>query len=97
MVYNVYMIRKQLYITPQIDRELAILARQEGKSVAEVVREILGKYLHTKNKENPAAILLKLAENPFKGPKDLSTNLTSYLYGEKSPNYGKRKKVNRRR
>ena len=93
------MIRKQIYLTPELDRELSIAAHREGKSVAEVVRETLSKSLNIQKKkeENPAAILLKLAKNSFEGPTDLSTNLTSYLYGEKSPKYGRSKKVIRRR
>lgn len=91
------MIRKQVYLTPQIDRELEIVARQEGKSVAEVVRDILEKGLKVKDakKENPAAVLFKISGIAKKGPKDLSTNLFDYLYGKKSPNYDKRKKNTR--
>lgn len=92
------MIRKQLYITPEIDRELIILASREGKPVAYLIREILSKHLKVKKREeNPAAILLKLAENSFEGPTDLSNNLTSYLYGKKSTNYGKFNKAIHRR
>lgn len=92
------MIRKQVYLTPEIDRELFILAQKEGRPVAELVRYILAKHLRTKKtEENPATILLELAKNTFKGPRDLSVNLTSYLYGDKSPNYGRHKKTSRRR
>lgn len=84
------MIRKQFYVTPEIDRALIILARQDGKTVAEVVREILQKVLKVRQKKEPAgAVLLRMAENAFRGPGDLSTNLFDYLYGNKSPNYGK--------
>lgn len=92
------MIRKQLYITPEIDRELTILARREGKTVAHVYREILEKELKIiKGNEHPAAFLFRITGIGHKGPKDLSTNLTRYLYGDLSPNYGKRKKTSRRR
>ena len=88
------MIRKQLYLTPEIDRQLVIEARRQGKATAEVVRNILAKSLKTgKAKEAPGAVLVRMGENAFKGgPKDLSRNLFSYLYGDKSPNYGKGKK-----
>lgn len=89
------MIRKQVYLTPEIDRALTILAREEGKSVAETVREILQKVLRIRKKEPAGTVLLRMAENPFKGPGDLSKNLTRYLYGDLSPNYGKRKKAAR--
>lgn len=88
------MIRKQVYLTPEIDRELMITARREGKAVAAVIREILDAKLKVKAKKEPAgAVLLRMTENAFKGPGDLSTNLFDYLYGEKSPNYGKNKPV----
>lgn len=90
MVYNVYMIRKQFYITPELDRALTILARDEGKSVAEVHREILARVIKANSKtKSGGEVLLEMAANAFKGPGDLSTNLFDYLYGEKSPNYGK--------
>lgn len=95
MMYNVYMIRKQLYLTPEIERELVIEARRHGKTTAEVVRNILEKSLNIekRKKENPGAVLLRLAANAGHGPKDLSTNLYSYLYGEKSSKYGKDKRT----
>ena len=90
------MVRKQLYLTPEIDRELSILAQREGKTVAEIVREILVKNLNLqKRNEAPADVLLRIAAKTGKGPGDLSVNLTKYLYGNKSPNYGKRKKTTR--
>lgn len=90
--------RMQLYITPEIDRALKTTARQKGKRTAQVVREILAKGLKVKQKpESPGTFLLELASMGFKGPGDLSTNLTSYLYGEKSPIYGRYKKNTYRR
>ena len=92
------MIQKQLYITPEIDRALQILARREGKPVAEVHREILERELVTKSKPRSGAeVLLRLTGVAGKGPKDLSTNLFDYLYGDKSPDYGRRKKAIHRR
>ncbi|OGY11291.1 MAG: hypothetical protein A3F61_03085 [Candidatus Blackburnbacteria bacterium RIFCSPHIGHO2_12_FULL_41_13b] len=86
------MIRRQLYITPEIDRALEIEARRQGKSEARLAREILGKELKVKNKSISAAdALVRMAQNSFKGPGDLSTNLFDYLYGKKSPNYGPNK------
>ena len=88
------MIRKQIYLTPALDRELAIAARREGKSEAEIVREILAGRLQVKKKREPAgAVLLRMAANAGKGPADLSTNLFSYLYGEKSSRYGRSKRT----
>lgn len=93
------MIRKQIYLTPELDRELTIVANRQGKSVAEVVRETLSRSLNIQRRKNePAgAVLLRLAANAWEGPSDLSTNLFGYLYGEKSRKYGKRKKNTHRR
>ena len=90
------MIRKQIYLTPQIDRELDILARQQGKSVAEIVREILGKRLKIMDRQRKTvSVLDKITGIGEKSPGDLSTHLFDYLYGDKSPNYGKNKNTSR--
>ena len=93
------MIRKQLYLTPELDRELTIVADRQGKSVAEVVRDTLNRGLNIQRKKNesPGAVLLRLAANADKGPSDLSSNLYDYLYGEKSRKYGRLKKNTHRR
>lgn len=86
------MIRKQLYITPEIDRALEIEARRQGKSAAEITRQILARGLKVKKVRSAANTLLELAQNAFKGgPSDLSTNFFDYAYGKKSPNYGPNK------
>lgn len=98
-MYNVWcMIRKQIYLTPDLDRELDILARSQGQTVAETTRQLLRSALKLKKQpRNPSAFLLELAANATKGgPRDLSANLFEYLYGDKSPNYGKKKTVHRR-
>lgn len=86
------MIRKQLYIPPEMDRELEIAARKEGKREAQLIREFLAAGLRMEVPiENAGTFLLDLAAIGAKGPKDLSTNIFDYLYGDKSPNYGKNK------
>ena len=89
-MYNVY-IRHQIYLTPQLKREIEIQARKRGKSKSGVIREVLEKDLEiNKNKRSGAEVLLELAKSATKkGPKDLSTNLFDYLYGDKSSNHGK--------
>ncbi len=90
------MLRKQLYITAEIDRELTLVARRGGRSVAEVVREILTKGLKVKHSaKNSGSTLLKMAKEAGRGPKDLSKNFSSYLYGNKSFSYGKNRKDSR--
>ncbi len=91
MVYNVYMIRHQIYLTPQLKREIQIQARKKGKSEAEVIRDVLEDGLKIKkgSRQGSDEVLFKITGIAKKGPKDLSSNLFDYLYGDKSPNYGK--------
>lgn len=93
MVYNVYMmIRYQMYFTPQLKREIQVQARKNGKSQSEIIRETLEeKFKMEKKKLSGADVLLKIAARAVKGrgPRDLSANMFDYLYGDKSPNYGK--------
>lgn len=90
------MIRKQLYITPETDRALKTEARRQGRSESEIVRQILREELKLNlPAKNPSEALIRLGRKTFKGPSDLSTNLFSYLYGDKSPNYGKKQKISK--
>src|SRR3989344_9352036 len=84
------MIRHQIYLTPQLKREIQVQARKNGKSQSEVIRETLEEKFKIKDKKlSGGEVLLKIAARAVKGPGDLSTNLFDYLYGNKSPNYGK--------
>jgi len=89
------MIRKQLYITPETDRALKIEARKQGSTQAEIIRKILAKELKVKQKKEAQGTLLldltTLGGKNTNGPKDLSANMFDYLYGNKSPRYGKNK------
>lgn len=88
--------RMQLYITPEIKKALKTTARQNGKKVAQIAREVLSKGLKVKqSQKTTAAFLDSITGIGKKGSKDLSTNLFDYLYGDKSPNYGKNKKTSR--
>lgn len=93
------MIRHQIYLTPQLKREIEIQARKEGRSESGIIRKILenGLKIETKEKKSTADYLENITGIGKKGPKDLSANLFDYLYGDKSPNYGKVKKVVGRR
>jgi hypothetical protein len=82
--------RKQIYLTETLDREISILSKKVDKPKSEIIRDLLEAGLRRKTKEAPANVLLKIAAKATAGPGNLSTNLNSYLYGSKSPNYGKR-------
>lgn len=90
------MIRKQVYLTDNLDQDIRLLAKKELRAEAEVIRELLNIGLAKKSPNKaPAEVLLKIAGKGKKGPKDLSVNIRSYLYGPKSTKYGK-KTSNRR-
>ena len=90
------MIRKQIYFTEELAREIKMLAKRKLQSEAEVIRELLNKGLSKKSKKMTGGELLaRMAKRAGSGPADLSTNLDDYLYGDKSPKYGK-KNTNRR-
>lgn len=81
------MIRKQLYLSPDLALDVRILALKEGKSQAEVIRQALSegvvrRFREIRNKHKSS--LLDLAKLGFRGPGDLSSNLFDYLYGKKS-------------
>lgn len=96
MVYNVYMIRHQIYLTPQLNREIEIQAKSWGKSQSGLIREILEKGLKIRGKQKKTiSVLDRITGIAKKSPGDLSTNLLDYLYGGKSPNYGKNKNTTR--
>ena len=82
--------RKQIYLTETLEREISVLSKREDRPQSEVIRELLISGLRKKISEAPASVLLKIAAKATAGPGDLSTNINSYLFGNKSPNYGKR-------
>lgn len=87
------MLRKQLYLPEELDREIKLQALKQQKAEAEVVRELLYRGLkkipRTKKKfKTPADFLLHMVSYNVKGQKDLSKNLDRYLYGDKSLEFG---------
>jgi len=92
--------RKQIYLTETLDREISQLAQKENKPQSIIIRRLLERGLNKKKKMNSGEFLMHLATYAVPGPKDLSTNLDRYLYGDKSPKYGhlyrKKKSSNRR-
>lgn len=86
------MLRKQLYINEDLDREIKLLALKQSKAEAEVIRELMYKGLkkipaRTKKFTTPADFLLHMVSYKAKGPRDISANLDKYLYGKKSKDF----------
>lgn len=88
------MIRTQIYLPEDLKQDLEFLAKKEKKPVAEIVRRAVKKELRYKQ-ETAGDTLLKIASYAGKGPRDLSTNLFDYLYGEKS-DYASKKRRRKR-
>lgn len=76
------MIRKQVYLTEELDRQVHLTAASEQKPEAQVIREVLhAGFARKKPKANAGEALLGLAklaltsDDPY-----LSRNIDKYLY-----------------
>lgn len=79
------MIRTQIYIPEITHKELTKLAEVKGQSMAQVVRDFIeeGVKKATEIDYTGKTVLRNLLDMKLTGgPKDLSTNLDHYLYGE---------------
>ena len=79
------MIRTQMYLDEDIDKDLKYLARLENKSMAEVARDILKEGIKKRKNVDTSGVktLLAISKLGFKGGNDpyLSDNIDHYLYG----------------
>ena len=82
------MIRKHFLLPLPLDERIKLVARQDHKSEAEVIRELLTAGLQTKHQHagSVGQALRQLAEIGKQagatGPTDLSRNIDKYLYEE---------------
>lgn len=84
------MLRTNVYLTEEQERELTVRASIAKKPKAEVLREVIDEGLKTlpKNKSASTESFLKLAKiaqqfkNKGTAPKDLSANLDKYTWDE---------------
>lgn len=84
LMYNIYMIRTQIYIPEDEHSELMIVASQKKQPMAAVIRFFIKKGLKeekTIDRSGKVALKKLLAIGATKGPNDLSANLDHYLYG----------------
>ena len=85
------MLRTQVYLPEDLKLRLRLYAQREEIPVSEVIRKAVAKEIR-KDTTRTGSPLAKIAALAVKGgPKDLSTNLFSYLYGDKS-NYATKKR-----
>ena len=83
------MIRTHLYITVEQARDIKLRAKRERRRKSDVARDLLerGRFVSQgRRQESVGEALLRLAQLGKKfrmtGPKDLSTKLDDYLYGD---------------
>lgn len=80
------MIRIQVYFDPEDMRMIEYLAAREGVKKARMMRMVVKK-AYLKNETKAVGVhnsLEAISKIGAKGPKDLSENLSEYLYGNKS-------------
>ena len=79
------MIRKQIYLTRELDQFIHVLSQKQNKPEAEVIRELLQTGIKKQPRMSTGEALLglaKLGENlGLTGPADLSERHDEYLYG----------------
>jgi len=66
-----------VYLEPWLDRDLRLIAEQEGKSKAEVIREAL----RTRAMGEPRQPRIKAIGISDSGPTDMADNVDRYLEG----------------
>jgi metal-responsive CopG/Arc/MetJ family transcriptional regulator len=74
------MIRTQVYLPENIYQSITLVAKQEEKSAAEIIRELLTVGLAQKRKQTIGQALLKLTHVKAHAPEDTSMKIDEYLY-----------------
>ena len=75
------MIRKQVYLSEDLDYAVKLRAKKQNKPEAQVLRDLLQKGIAADNPQNAGDTLLAIAKSAVRGaPRDLSQNIDKYLY-----------------
>jgi len=74
--------RSQIYIDEDLDAQLRLAAREEGRSAADLIREAVRTYLADRGPGHPADPFLEIAGAFSGGPSDASVEHDRYLYGD---------------
>ena len=81
------MIRKQIYLTQELDQHIHVISQKENKPEAKVICELLETGIRKQHPMSTGEALLGLArlgeKQGIDGPTDLSERHDDYLYGEK--------------
>jgi hypothetical protein len=80
-----HMVRKQIYLTRELDQYIHVLAQKQDKPEAEVIRDLLETGIKRRGAMSTGEALLGLATLGealgMAGPTDLSERHDDYLYG----------------
>jgi hypothetical protein len=80
------MIRKQIYLTRELDQYIHLLSQKQNRPEAEVIRDLLETGIKRQGPMSTGEALLGLATLGealgMAGPTDLSERHDDYLYGE---------------
>jgi hypothetical protein len=81
-----HMIRKQIYLTRELDQYIHMLSKKQNKPEAEVIRDLLATGIKKQQPMSTGEALLGLATLGetlgMSGPTDLSERHDDYLYGD---------------
>lgn len=80
------MLRKQIYLTQELNQHIHVLSQKQNKPESEVIRDLLETGLKTQPPMSTGEALFGLAKMGEKlgisGPTDLSARHDDYLYGD---------------
>jgi predicted DNA-binding protein len=75
------MIRTQIYIPEELHQAAKLIAKRKDRSLAKILRGFISQGIkEEKRKLKPKSLTSLSKLNITKGPKDLSSNMDSYLY-----------------
>jgi hypothetical protein len=79
------MLRTQIFLTETLMKKLKRIKTHKNKTLGGVIREILEENIekYLKAKPNGASLTDLAREGSKGGPRDLSTRIDDYLYGDK--------------
>jgi metal-responsive CopG/Arc/MetJ family transcriptional regulator len=80
MAYFNHMLRTQIYLPQELYRDIDLVAKEEKKATAQVIRELLADGLSHKKKVTIGKALLKLTQVKAHAPADTSMKIDDYLY-----------------
>ena len=86
-------VQRKFYLPKDVYTQLGMLAQDEGKTITQVLRELVGDGLKQKKKKNSMRQLVELArkvrKEGWQGPRDWSVNHDKYFAQASAKGNGK--------